>query len=84
MEYQSDNDLQSKEENDHFLVKRIFKFFILSLVIVVIAVLTVYFLKEVHTNANFRDLLLDNIVRELSTIAISAIAILGFGFTYKK
>lgn len=82
--FQSDSDLPTKAENDHFWIGRIVKFAVLAISVFGLFFVAGIFFFEIWTNSSFKSSLLNAIVQELSTIAIAGGSILGITVISKR
>lgn len=84
MSLESESDLPSKQQNDHFWIGRIIKFTILAIGVFGLFFIAGCFFYEIWTNSDFKTTLLEHIVQELSTILIAGASILGITFISRQ
>ena len=83
-EEKSDMDLTSREEKDMFWIRRIFRFFILGLVILIITYFTVITMWHIISHQNLFNELVRKVIDNIVVITCTAFSILGINFAYKK
>ncbi len=74
---ESESDLPSRENNDSFWIKRIFKFTLLVVALVVIVIVAGLFCHTLITDPTYRNGTLVIVQQQLGTIVGFVIAILG-------
>ncbi len=76
--YETEQDLPTRQAYDNFWVARIFKYAILVLLVISLFCVTTLFLIELGRNEVLREKVWSILIPQIGTIVIAAVAILGF------
>lgn len=84
VEEKSDTQLSAKEATDLFWIQRIFKWFLLVLVIIVLSYFTYVTIVYIMSNDKLLNELIHKIIDNIVVIICTSFSILGINFAYKK
>jgi len=76
-------DIENSKLKDDYIIRKLLRYSLLAVAIMVIFVLSLVFLIEVIVNKPFRDQVLDLIKNNITAIVIAALAILGINLPKK-